>query len=193
MRKCYNVVWNGEAVTTDVPGKYAGSRNTKIFGRLDCPIGKTKMHAKNRVFFRDWEDAEEAGFRPCKVCRPDKPRLGEKISCFHPAFNVPHVALWETSPHPFPKKPSVRFYVALNWRESECLPQADLEEWLSYRVAIERAIKWGRRLGLPVIDRFWRADNHVICVPEGEQTPEQLCELQQVVNRKDVKNMSCVA
>ncbi len=71
-KKKYRVIRDGKFVTTNIPGKYAGSKNLKIFGRLDCPSGKRKMKKKNRVFFRDWDDAVAMGYRPCRVCRPER-------------------------------------------------------------------------------------------------------------------------
>lgn len=65
----YKVLKNGEIVESDVPGKYAGWRPGKIFGRLDCKSGM-RMKKENRVFFLTWEDALAAGYRPCKKCKP---------------------------------------------------------------------------------------------------------------------------
>ncbi|MEZ0610566.1 Ada metal-binding domain-containing protein [Fibrella sp. WM1] len=40
-----------------------------IYGRLNCRAGK-RMLSRNRVFFRDSQEAIKAGFRPCAVCMP---------------------------------------------------------------------------------------------------------------------------
>jgi methylphosphotriester-DNA--protein-cysteine methyltransferase len=45
----------------------AGNAKLKIFGLLSCASGK-RMLRKNRVFFRDWEEAMGAGYRPCGHC-----------------------------------------------------------------------------------------------------------------------------
>lgn len=45
----------------------AGHKGLKIYGRLDCWSGK-KMRARNRVFFRDEQEALGMGFRPCGHC-----------------------------------------------------------------------------------------------------------------------------
>ena len=68
--KRYKVWKDGRIVESDVPGRYCGIRTQKIFGRLDCPSGKRKAHAKNWIFFLAWDDAVVAGYRPCKICKP---------------------------------------------------------------------------------------------------------------------------
>ncbi len=69
--KLYKVLIRGRESVVPFPGRYAGIRTQKIFGRLDCWSGK-KARRENRVFFLFWEDAVEAGYRPCKHCRPAK-------------------------------------------------------------------------------------------------------------------------
>ncbi|OGG73452.1 hypothetical protein A3A34_02545 [Candidatus Kaiserbacteria bacterium RIFCSPLOWO2_01_FULL_50_24] len=69
MEKKYKVLKNGSEVTSGRPGKYAGWRPGKIFGRLDCKSGM-RMKKVNRVFFLTWDDAIAAGYRPCKNCKP---------------------------------------------------------------------------------------------------------------------------
>ena len=155
MPKRYRVIWNREKRLTTIPGKYAGSRGVKIFGRMDCWSGRQRIHPTNRVFFHDWEDAIEAGYRPCRICKPNEPRMDEHLSAFHPAMSRLHVAIFETSPGPYPKKPSVCFYVTLHWdkacRGGRCSSQLDLEDWFPYPIAIAKAIVWGKKLGLPAI------------------------------------------
>ncbi|MXV52861.1 metal-binding protein [Pedobacter sp. HMF7647] len=46
---------------------FAGNRNLKIFGGLKCDSGK-RMKVKNRVFFRNKEEALSLGYRPCGHC-----------------------------------------------------------------------------------------------------------------------------
>jgi hypothetical protein len=68
--KLYQVVnEKGETVRSPVPGRYAGWGPGKIFGRLDCKSGM-RMKKKNRVFFTSWAAAVNAGYRPCKNCKP---------------------------------------------------------------------------------------------------------------------------
>jgi DNA/RNA endonuclease YhcR with UshA esterase domain len=67
--KRYKILKQGQVVTSEKPGKYAGWRPGKIFGRLDCASGK-RMKKENRVFFLTWDDALREGYRPCKKCKP---------------------------------------------------------------------------------------------------------------------------
>ncbi len=69
MRRVYYVLKNGKIVPSILPGKYAGWKKSKIFGRLDCQSGM-RMKKENRVFFLSWQDAILAGYRPCKNCKP---------------------------------------------------------------------------------------------------------------------------
>ena len=69
MKKTYKVMVNGLIIKSETPGKYAGWRPGKIFGRLDCRSGM-RMKKENRVFFLTWEDAINSGHRPCKNCKP---------------------------------------------------------------------------------------------------------------------------
>lgn len=66
----FKILKNGRIIESFIPGKFAGHRPRKIFGRLDCTSGIRKMHKKNRVFFHSWEDAIREGYRPCRVCKP---------------------------------------------------------------------------------------------------------------------------
>ncbi len=67
--RIYCVIKNGREIKSYVPGKYAGWKTGKIFGRLDCKSGK-RMKKENRVFFLTWKDAIASGYRPCKKCKP---------------------------------------------------------------------------------------------------------------------------
>lgn len=69
--KKYNILKNNKIIKSDIPGKFAGIKTTKIFGRLDCKMGM-KAKKGNRVFFLTWDDAIKHGFRPCKICKPIK-------------------------------------------------------------------------------------------------------------------------
>ena len=71
MAKIYRVYVNGVLIETNVPGKFAGWIKGKIFGRLDCKSGM-RMKKENRIFFRDWDDAVQMNFRPCKICKPTR-------------------------------------------------------------------------------------------------------------------------
>ncbi len=69
MEKKYKILKGSRIVESEIPGRFAGIKTMMIFGRLDCKSG---MRAKreNRVFFHSWDDAIEAGYRPCKNCKP---------------------------------------------------------------------------------------------------------------------------
>ena len=45
-------------------------RTTRIYCRENCPPGR-RTRAENRVQFESRGAAEAAGYRACKVCRPD--------------------------------------------------------------------------------------------------------------------------
>jgi hypothetical protein len=68
--KLYRVIKDGKEILSPIPGRFAGWRQGKIFGRLDCESGKRLMKKENRVFFLTYADAIKAGYRPCKKCKP---------------------------------------------------------------------------------------------------------------------------
>lgn len=47
--------------------RLGGNANLKIYGTLNCKSGK-RLKVKNRVFFRDEEEAIQEGYRPCGHC-----------------------------------------------------------------------------------------------------------------------------
>ena len=57
------------------PGTLGGHRRSKIYGRLDCPGALRWIamghYVTHRVFFADAATARAAGYRACKVCKPD--------------------------------------------------------------------------------------------------------------------------
>lgn len=67
--KKFKILKNGKIVESETPGKYAGWKKGKIFGKLDCKSG-TRMKKENRVFFLDYGDALNEGYLPCKKCKP---------------------------------------------------------------------------------------------------------------------------
>jgi methylphosphotriester-DNA--protein-cysteine methyltransferase len=83
----YRVLKDGEIVESAIPGKYAGWRPGKIFGRLDCKSGM-RMMKENRVFFLTLEDAVKAGYRPCKKCRPISEEEFAKIRHLVPQYKI---------------------------------------------------------------------------------------------------------
>jgi hypothetical protein len=49
---------------------YVGSTTSNKYHRLDCRYA-VKIKEENRIFFASSEEAEEAGYVPCKVCNPE--------------------------------------------------------------------------------------------------------------------------
>jgi hypothetical protein len=56
-------------VETDYEYRYVGSTTSNKYHRPDCSYAK-KIKDENKIFFSDVEEAEEAGYLPCKVCNP---------------------------------------------------------------------------------------------------------------------------
>lgn len=71
MKRKYKILKNNKIIESNAPGKFAGIKTTKIFGKLDCGTGMTAKK-ENRVFFLTWADAIKHGYRPCKICKPIK-------------------------------------------------------------------------------------------------------------------------
>ncbi|MEK7567076.1 MAG: Ada metal-binding domain-containing protein [Patescibacteria group bacterium] len=82
--RTYKIWKNGGVVQSPYPALYAGITTMKIFGRLSCKSGM-RAKKKNRIFFHFWEDAVEAGFRPCKNCKPEK---FSRADCDHMPFGL---------------------------------------------------------------------------------------------------------
>ncbi|MEX0805433.1 MAG: methylated-DNA--[protein]-cysteine S-methyltransferase [Candidatus Binatia bacterium] len=56
--------------TTSLPGTTVwGHRGTKIYCRLGCRT-RARVDRARTLFFADPEQAQRAGMRPCKICRP---------------------------------------------------------------------------------------------------------------------------
>jgi AraC family transcriptional regulator of adaptative response/methylated-DNA-[protein]-cysteine methyltransferase len=53
-----------------------GVRTTGIYCRPTC--SSRRPNQENVAYFDTWQEAEEAGFRPCKRCRPQKPLVDEQ-------------------------------------------------------------------------------------------------------------------
>lgn len=51
-----------------------GCTTTRIYCRENCPPGRRTL-PQHRVTFASLEAAVAAGYRACKVCRPDDPAL----------------------------------------------------------------------------------------------------------------------
>ncbi|HEU4854461.1 MAG TPA: Ada metal-binding domain-containing protein, partial [Nitrosospira sp.] len=57
---------------------YYGVKTTGVYCRPSCAARPARP--ENVDFFATREEAEEAGFRPCKRCRPDQPPLAERYA-----------------------------------------------------------------------------------------------------------------
>src|SRR5512145_1496039 len=55
---------------------YYSVRTTGVYCRPSCPARRARP--ENVQFHATREDAERAGFRPCRRCRPDQPSLAER-------------------------------------------------------------------------------------------------------------------
>jgi methylphosphotriester-DNA--protein-cysteine methyltransferase len=66
---------DGHPYASRSPGTLGGHRRLRIYGRLDCPSARRWLargyYTRHRVFFADAATARAAGYRPCRVCRPD--------------------------------------------------------------------------------------------------------------------------
>jgi methylated-DNA-[protein]-cysteine S-methyltransferase len=49
--------------------RFRGSRNTRIFCLPTC-YSRKRAKAQHTVYFRSAHEARQAGYRPCKLCRP---------------------------------------------------------------------------------------------------------------------------
>lgn len=60
-----------EAKPAPVPaaGGYVGNKDSKVFHKADCKQGAS-MKAANRVPFAGKAEAEKAGYKACKICKP---------------------------------------------------------------------------------------------------------------------------
>lgn len=74
-RKYRLVGTDGQVTWSTTPGLVGGNRQSRIYGRLDCPSARRALdrggYVAMRVFFVDEATALSAGFRPCAVCMSD--------------------------------------------------------------------------------------------------------------------------
>ena len=50
-------------------GGFLGNKDSKTLHKADCKAA-AKIKAANKVSFADKAEAEKAGFKACKVCKP---------------------------------------------------------------------------------------------------------------------------
>lgn len=174
--KLYKLLKNDEQITSYIPGKYAGNTTHKIFGRLDCESGKSLMHKENRVFFANWKDAIDCGYRPCEKCKPTQMDKYPEQEAFKDSLLAkPHIALWESGENPDDQPKRKRnWHVQLNWQDKNAkrghYRQIMLAEDILHKVARDVALELGKRCNIPVL-KHGRANFKVIGVPE-ERTNE---------------------
>ena len=60
--------------------KLGGNANLKIYGTLDCKLGK-RLKTKNRIFCMNEVAASEKGYRPCGHCMRVKYKLWKANNC----------------------------------------------------------------------------------------------------------------
>jgi len=59
----------GAMIAWAVEGKYVGSSKSHIYHYPDC-YWALQIHPENLIHFQSVKEAQEKGYRPCKVCRP---------------------------------------------------------------------------------------------------------------------------
>lgn len=168
--KLYQLLKNGEQITSVIPGKYAGNTTHKIFGRLDCKSGM-RMFKENRVFFASWKDAIKCGYRPCEKCKPTQmDKYPEQEAFKSNLLAQPHIALWESGPssehHP---ERSRNWDIELNWQDKNAKKGRYSKIVLSddsmmYKYAKGIAIELGKKCNIPVL-KHGRENFKVIGIP----------------------------
>jgi hypothetical protein len=58
-----------KAKITPSAGGFVGNKDSKVFHKADCKTA-VKMKAENKTTFASKAEAEKAGFKACKVCKP---------------------------------------------------------------------------------------------------------------------------
>lgn len=153
--KLYKVLRKGKKIAALIPGRYAGNKTHKIFGRLDCKSGK-HMHKENRVFFASWVDAIAEGYKPCRKCQPThSDTYPEHQAVQEELLKKLHIGLW-TSP-PGPGKTLRVWHIRLNWQDKNAKKGAyreiKIQDCEVYRNARNAAIRLGAEYNLPVLHR----------------------------------------
>ena len=75
-KKLYKLIGpDGKEYLSEEKGQLGGNRKAKIYGRLDCSAAIRSLsqgYAEVRVFFKDEETAQAAGYRPCGSCMKEQ-------------------------------------------------------------------------------------------------------------------------
>ena len=73
---------DGKPYASRRPARLGGHFRTRIYGRLDCPVALRAIarggYVAHRVFFLNERHALAAGYRPCKVCFPERKKRSAK-------------------------------------------------------------------------------------------------------------------
>lgn len=56
-------------VPAPTAGAFVGNKDSKTLHKADCKIA-VKMKAENKLTFASKAEAEKAGYKACKVCKP---------------------------------------------------------------------------------------------------------------------------
>lgn len=165
---------------SSVRGNFAAVTTEKIAGRLDCHSGK-RAKPKNRIFLRYLEDMPE-GFRPCKICKPDVLRAGDRLSRSEKRtqrlLQRPHIAVVDDA-----LDPETLMYDLLRWRavlrwdhrqkKNVVSAQRSISERGKYRATLAFALTEGQRLNLPVIKYVDTDEIIVLYASKGPSTSAQ--------------------
>lgn len=57
--------------------RFVGNKNSHKYHVAGC-TWERRMNQSNRVYFQTPEEAEKAGYVPCKVCRPEQHKASKK-------------------------------------------------------------------------------------------------------------------
>ena len=57
------------AAPAPVTAGFVGNKDSKIFHKAECKMA-AKLKAEHKATFATKAEAEKAGYKPCKVCKP---------------------------------------------------------------------------------------------------------------------------
>lgn len=66
-----------KAKTAEKATELIGSKSSKVYHTATCKAAQ-KIDAKNKVTFKDADEAVAAGYSPCKMCKPPAGKAPEK-------------------------------------------------------------------------------------------------------------------
>lgn len=153
--KLYKVLKKDKLAVTMIPGRFAGWKTSKIFGRLDCAVGK-RNKKENRIFFANFKDATDAGYAPCHNCNPlPTDKYPEQEVLREELLTKVHIALWKSRPSTQLADSNRVWYVRLDWKEKNSdkvtFRKIILSDTFVYQTARAIALALGKRCNLPVL------------------------------------------